>query len=295
MRLLDPDGLAAWADFAATIAARPDEEWFLRWLHRDNFPHACPRLLFAGEAAAVETQLAALVTGLPRRVFGDEPDGVVAWISFVGIAAANTARLVTLDDAAINVVNTPTIGLCDGKTSLELVTDPASDDLLDEAERALVDGPMLASFRLTPAIVERASADRRAAWSAGLRRPTRHRRRIRTRPHRAGFGTPCCTSASPRPSGTSARRSSKPIAVNRPGLRSRRCQLSLGVLVLGGMFAGVFVRQLPRLRLRPIGVQQGAEASAMLTLETGDEAAAGSPTRDVTCHIPFQVASGTSV
>ncbi|WP_328456920.1 MULTISPECIES: hypothetical protein [unclassified Amycolatopsis] len=83
---LDPRVLAAWEEFAATPAAGPDRAEFETRLHRGNWPHRYPPPFFTPDAAAgvedVGQRLAALITDVPRRVFGDDVD---AWMRFLGV------------------------------------------------------------------------------------------------------------------------------------------------------------------------------------------------------------------
>ena len=91
---LDPRALAVWDGFAATPAAETDREWFTERLHRPVWRHQYPPHPFTAEAAhEVETigvRLAELISGFPRRVFGD---GLAAWAAYLGLPDEDAALM----------------------------------------------------------------------------------------------------------------------------------------------------------------------------------------------------------
>jgi glutathionylspermidine synthase len=91
---LDPRATAAWADFAATGEADADNERFQAALHRPHWVHAYPPAFFEEAAAdrVAETglRLAELISGFPRRVFGDDLE---AWAGYLGLPAEDAALM----------------------------------------------------------------------------------------------------------------------------------------------------------------------------------------------------------
>ncbi|MFI5881852.1 hypothetical protein [Streptomyces sp. NPDC051554] len=91
---LEPRALAAWDEFAATPAVETDREWFTERLSRPVWRHQYPPHAFTAEAArTVETvgvRLAELISGFPRRVFGDD---LAAWAGYLGLPDEDAALM----------------------------------------------------------------------------------------------------------------------------------------------------------------------------------------------------------
>lgn len=91
---LDPRALAAWDDFAAGQEAGPDRERFDKALQRPDWQTAYPPQVFtadaASETATAGVRLAELISGFPRRVFGEDLD---AWIDYLGVPAEDAALM----------------------------------------------------------------------------------------------------------------------------------------------------------------------------------------------------------
>lgn len=91
---VDPRVAAAWTDFAATGQAESDAERLRHKLFRPLWTYLYPPPVLdraaLDELADVGTRLAALVTGMPGRVFGDDLD---AWLAFLGVPDADAALM----------------------------------------------------------------------------------------------------------------------------------------------------------------------------------------------------------
>lgn len=87
---LDPRAVTAWADFEATGEADLDRKEFTERIHRAGWTHPYPPQLLTAEAAeetgTVGARLAELISGFPRRVFGDDHR---AWARYLGVTAAD--------------------------------------------------------------------------------------------------------------------------------------------------------------------------------------------------------------
>ncbi len=90
----DPRALAAWDDFAAGQEAGPDRERFEKALWRPGWGTAYPPQVFtadaASETATAGVRLAELISGFPRRVFGEDLD---AWVDYLGVPAEDAALM----------------------------------------------------------------------------------------------------------------------------------------------------------------------------------------------------------
>jgi hypothetical protein len=87
---LDPRAAAAWTEFVATGQAESDKTLLRQRLHRPHWSYVYPppvlRRTAADELAELGTRLAALVVGMPGRVFGDDLD---VWMAFLGVPDAD--------------------------------------------------------------------------------------------------------------------------------------------------------------------------------------------------------------
>ncbi|MCN9243360.1 hypothetical protein NGF19_21675 [Streptomyces sp. RY43-2] len=91
---LDARAVAAWEDFASGPEAEPDRERFGKALQRPDWQTAYPPQVFTAEAAAETAttglRLAELISGFPRRVFGDDLE---AWAAYLGVPAEDAALM----------------------------------------------------------------------------------------------------------------------------------------------------------------------------------------------------------
>ncbi|MFK4149117.1 hypothetical protein [Streptomyces sp. NPDC004065] len=91
---LDARAVAAWEDFGAGEEAGPDRERFDKALQRPDWKTAYPPPVFTAEAAAETAtaglRLAELISGFPRRVFGDDLE---AWTGYLGVPAEDAALM----------------------------------------------------------------------------------------------------------------------------------------------------------------------------------------------------------
>ncbi|MFF1921992.1 hypothetical protein ACFVW8_15635 [Streptomyces sp. NPDC058221] len=85
---LDRRAVTAWADFEATGEADLDREEFTARIHRAGWTHPYPPQMLTAEAAeetgTVGVRLSELISGFPRRVFGNDHG---AWARYLGVCA----------------------------------------------------------------------------------------------------------------------------------------------------------------------------------------------------------------
>lgn len=179
------------------------------------------------------------------------------------VPAELTMALMELDTAGeVAFVGSPATALFDHKANLELLT--THRDLLDPEERTLASTHVPETFRLTPATIGRAVAEREdlvckpssAYGGKGLLfgAATDHREWAALLRDRITH-----------PEGYVCQRQVRPAVIDLPGAEPSGQEIVVGPLIFGGASAGLYFRQSAPRDNTAINVTEGASSAAALT------------------------------